>query len=58
MYITEDNKQICPITGYPVEESDIYPTNQIRMGTEYIFFITDYQIAVGRMYSLGEDNAI
>lgn len=46
VYITEDNKQICPITGYPVEESDIYPTNQIRMGTEYIFFITDYQIAV------------
>jgi len=33
VYITRDNnnKQIRPITGYPVEESDINPTNQIKI---------------------------
>lgn len=32
-----DGNEICPITERPANESDIDPTNQIRVGAEYLF---------------------
>ncbi|MDM8551629.1 outer membrane protein transport protein [Desulfobacterales bacterium HSG2] len=33
-----EGKEICPISDRPVEESDVDPTHQVRMGAEYLFF--------------------
>jgi len=60
IYISEENKQICPVSGLPVEESDIEPTNQIRFGAEYVYLIPEYQCAVplraGLFYDPVPDN--
>lgn len=39
-FILEDSegKRICPVSGRSLDESDIDPTHQVRIGAEYLFF--------------------
>jgi len=42
----EDGDETSPITGEPIEEADIDPTNQIRTGIEYLHITNTYVIPV------------
>lgn len=41
-----DGNEISPITGQSLSETDIKPTNQVRLGTEYLFVNQTYIIPI------------
>jgi hypothetical protein len=47
-FVLEDSKgnKTSPVTGRPVGESDIGPTVQVRLGSEYLFIMPKYIIPV------------
>jgi len=46
IFTDENGVETSPVTGKPIDESDISPTTQVRIGTEYIFITNNYLIPV------------
>jgi len=42
----EDGLETSPITGKPIDETDVGPTTQLRAGAEYLFITNNYLIPI------------